>query len=112
MPDFNKIERPLARPTACVICHTHGCPDGFIDTGQELPMYGRVYICGWCIASAAKMQGFADGVVHEKLRADFANLLVTVDGLEGELDAERDKKLVSVTDLEKVISARKLAKAT
>lgn len=108
MPDFLKVERPYAPPTQCLICHTHSCPEGFVDTTVEIAGYGvgggnagRVYLCGWCVASAAKLYGFVDPGQHEKLRQDYGRLLSTVDQLEGELGQERDRVLVSIADLRK-----------
>lgn len=117
--DFLKIERPLAPPTQCIVCSTHSCTEGFVDTGREIPGYGgvpgslggRVYVCGWCVASAAKTFGFVDPIVHQDVLTENAGHVETIEKLTGELEQERDKQLVSITDLQKIVNGRKLAKA-
>lgn len=119
MPDFLRIERPLAPPTQCIACSTHSCPEGFIDTGREIPGYGgltagvggRIYLCGWCVSAAAKLIGFVDGAIAKAMSDELAGCNTVIEQLNAELEQERDKKLVSLVELEGVISNRKLAKA-
>lgn len=96
--EFVKVEQPPFYPKQCVCGNQHG---PMADTGIERPLglpQGRegdtavspvvhVYLCERCIRTAGHLFGMVEHVTHEKLRHDYGTLLVSVDRLEGELEA-------------------------
>lgn len=96
--DFIRVDQPIVYPKQCVCGNQYG---PFVDTVIERPLgipqgqegnvaaspVVRVYLCERCVRTAAHVFGMVEKDHHEKLRADYGDLLVTVDRLEGELAA-------------------------
>jgi hypothetical protein len=108
MSEFAKIEHPQRSPTQCVACQGHNGP--FIDLQQELPGYGYLYLCigseeiPGCLMQMARMADMASPAEVEKFFAREAELVGQIGELEGELEEERDQKVVSVAELRRELS--------
>jgi outer membrane murein-binding lipoprotein Lpp len=98
--DFLIVEQPYMYPKQCVCGNQIGpMVDTCIERMLGLPLSGfenvpaspvvRVYLCERCVRTAGHVFGMVEHDTHEKLRSDFADLLLKVDTLEGELDTVR-----------------------
>jgi hypothetical protein len=95
---FTRVEAALVYPRQCICGNQHG---PLVDTGIERPLgiprgyeeqqtaspVVRVYLCERCVRTAGHVFAMVEIETHEKLRDDYARLLVVVDDLEGQLDA-------------------------
>lgn len=120
MPDFQLVSAPVFSPTRCCACGSSACKSGFVDllvedaslgydekTAQpiddpnvRIPTIGHLYLCGMCIAQAAKV---ADFVPAAMVKDAFDALDAKIDRLESELAAERDSKVVALADVRKLL---------
>lgn len=68
MPDF--IGRPMAASPGCYFCNSHKMPEdpGVLDTGINIHMEGRVFICIPCVEHLANLSGLADRKTADTLR--------------------------------------------
>lgn len=124
MPDFHKVASPTFSPTRCAACSTHACPDGFIDLVASTatagfingapapakdgePVYGRLYLCAWCVRHAARMVGCADPDSVAERAEQIRGLLEVNAQLGAELEVERRNKVVAIEDIPTILDAYK-----
>lgn len=67
MSRFHLVPETNVSPSHCVLCNGIGGP--FVDTGVELPMYGRLWICAsnGKRVGCARQIGRADGMIAPEL---------------------------------------------
>jgi hypothetical protein len=118
VPDFHLVPAPVFSPTRCVTCGTTRCDEGFIDLIVEtaslgfnehadavhdpaglIPTLGHLYQCVLCVRQAANAAGCLDPGRWADLRADHDAALDRLEALEGELEAEKQNKVVSLADV-------------
>lgn len=85
MPHFPLVQHALVTPTRCLTCQTNQCHEGFLDTLVEIPGYGRVYLCGSCVAQGATQIGYLAPSVAGEYRDRIASLEVEARELRAEL---------------------------
>lgn len=104
MPEFNVIGEALISPRKCA-----ACPEQigqFVDLVLEDPYYGRFYLCERCALSAGRAVGMLDPEQASMLGAMASEAESRLALLEAELAAQKDIKLVRVSELGPIISAK------
>jgi hypothetical protein len=100
------VDRPDFSPGHCVVNLTHRDPEGFIDTGVELPYVdSRVQISVRAVRDLGRFIGMAQPEEWQEAQGRIAELEARVAELEAQLSAaEEFEKAVSV------VAARKKVK--
>lgn len=100
MPDCTRVDSPAAPPTHCVWCNTHSDRQGFIDTGREIPGYGRIYICVTsCGNSVARAIGWASPEKQAATEETVSELRAELAQTQASLEEEKLNKVVPLAEV-------------
>lgn len=111
MPDFFWVKNPVFPPTICAGCNTHAHKDGFVDLLAEDAAGRRFYLCAGCVNTAGNKVGALSKAQGDDLRGRLAGAQEELLALQGELEAERENKVVSLADARKLFNAKSPAAA-
>lgn len=98
-------DHEIVKPGCCVICHSQQRPLVDLEQALDPVFWGRLYLCELCALSVGRAVGCLDPDQAERLRANVRTLEARVAELEAELDAEGDRKVVSMDKLREVVEA-------
>jgi hypothetical protein len=95
------VDRPVLRPSHCAVFPFRAeDPDGFVDTGSELPGFdNRVYVSAAAVREMAKLLGFPSPEEHSRVLGELERLRGEVERLEGEV-REYDRRFEAIDVLE------------
>lgn len=100
MPEFQRVAAPIYSPTQCISCSTHADPEGFVDLlAEQLPPYGRVYLCAGCVKQAGKQIGMLEEKQANHLRVRLTDAVQEIAVLNTKLEEERQNKFVTMSDV-------------
>lgn len=103
MPDFQWVKAPVFQPTACMSCMTHSHRDGFVDLLSEDVNGMHHYLCAGCAFTAAQKLGCLSPAQADDLRRRLADAAEELLGVQSELEAERENKVVPLADVKAML---------
>lgn len=105
MRDAQLIDQPVFDPGKCFNCGTNEGP--VIDTMIDIVGDGRIYICTrTCLPQWARIAGYLSPEAADDAATRLADAQEQITALTAEVEFERDHKIVSVTDMVKLVEER------
>ena len=99
------VDQPVLHPGCCYLC---GRGTGqMVDTHKEEPDHGHVYVCvESCVDVLARLAGWTSPGEVTDVLDEVESLEAKVAGLEAELAAAVEDRVVSLKDVRKLVAGR------